>query len=176
MPETHHLKVIKYCPRCGSVDFPAVSERAFICGSCGFHYYINSAAAVAAIIFNKEGEVLFTRRAIHPNIGKLDLPGGFVDPNESAEEALIRELKEELGIEVKSLEYFVSASNEYVYSGFKVFTLDIAFIVKPVSFENLKPMDDISGFEFISPAEVDFEELPARSMRYFVKEIIKKNE
>ncbi|VAW24988.1 hypothetical protein MNBD_BACTEROID01-2750 [hydrothermal vent metagenome] len=170
MPETHHSKVIQFCPKCGSNDFPPDSGRSFKCRNCGFHFFINSAAAVAALAFNAKGELLFTRRAITPNKGKLDLPGGFIDPGESAEEALKRELKEELGVNVVSLEYFTSAPNEYVFSGYSVFTLDMAFIVVPESLEGLVAMDDISGFEFIRPADVDFNDLPALSMQYFVKE------
>lgn len=173
MPETHHSKVIKYCPKCGSSNFPANSERSFKCIGCGFHFFINSAAAVAALIFNAKGEILFTRRAVEPNVGKLDLPGGFIDPNESAEEALKRELKEELGIDVVSMEYFASAPNEYVFSGYTVFTTDMAFVVKVKSLSGIVAMDDISGFEFIHASKVDFDELPAVSMQYFVEEVKK---
>ena len=130
---------------------------------------------MAALIFNDAGELLFTRRAIYPHFGKLDLPGGFVDPGEPAEQALARELKEELGMEVEHMEYFASAPNEYVYSGFSVFTLDLAFVVKPKTLNGLKPMDDISGFEFVLPEKVDFADIPAKSMQYFLKEIISRN-
>jgi ADP-ribose pyrophosphatase YjhB (NUDIX family) len=118
---------------------------------------------------------MFTRRAIEPGLGKLDLPGGFVDSHENAEEALRRELKEELGIEDGSLEYFASAPNEYVFSEFSVFTLDLAFIVKPKTLDGIKAMDDISGFEFIAPKDVDFSELPAPSMQFFVGEYLRRN-
>lgn len=175
MEATHPLNVFKFCPRCGSPEFPVVGERSFKCCNCGFHFYINASAAVAALIFNGKGEMMFTRRAIEPGFGKLDLPGGFADPLETAEQALRRELMEELALEADSLEYFASAPNEYVYSGFTVFTLDFAFLVKPKSLSGLKPMDDISGFEFIHPLEVNFDDLPARSMQLFVKEYLKRN-
>jgi len=171
MSTTHPLNVIKFCPKCGSPDFPAVSEKSFKCADCGFHFFVNASAAVAALIFNEKGELLFTRRAVEPDAGKLDLPGGFADFGESAEEALKRELEEELGIEVERIDYFCSFPNEYVFSGFTVFTLDFAFRVKPVSLSSLKAMDDISGFEFIDPGKVGFDELPAKSMQFFVKKL-----
>lgn len=175
MLEFRPIEIIKFCPRCGSSDFPSVSERSFKCIKCGFHYFINSAAAVAAIILNEKGEMLFTHRAVEPDFGKLDLPGGFVDPMETAEVALARELNEELGIEIESATYFSSAPNEYVFSDFMVYTLDLAFQVNPVSITGMKAGDDISDFEFISPEKVDFSELPSRSMQFFVKEWIRKN-
>jgi NAD+ diphosphatase len=168
---SHPVHVFRFCPRCGSSAFPATGNRSFQCESCGFQYYINSSAAVAALIFNVEGKLLLTRRAVEPDKGKLDLPGGFVDPGESAEDALRRELDEELGIRVKSLKYLASRSNEYLFSGLTVFTTDFAFRAEVISLENLKAHDDISGFEWVIPSLVDPAEIPAPSIRYFVKEI-----
>jgi len=126
---------------------------------------------VAALIFNQEGKLLVTRRAIEPDSGKIDLPGGFVDPGETAEEALKRELYEELGVTVKSLQYITSGSNEYLFSGMTVFTTDLAFRVEVNSLNDLEAADDISGFEWIDPVTVDPEEIPAPSIRYFIKEV-----
>ncbi|HOF55683.1 MAG TPA: NUDIX domain-containing protein [Prolixibacteraceae bacterium] len=169
--KTHPTRVFSYCPRCGSPDFPAVSERSFKCGGCGFHFFINAAAAVAALIFDEKGRLLVTRRGIEPDKGKTDLPGGFIDPGETAEEALCRELKEELGVDVKEMHYLASAANNYLFSGLSVFTTDLAFRVVPISLEGMSPSDDISSYEWVNPAEVDPEEIPAPSIRHFIKEI-----
>lgn len=168
---SHPIKVFRFCPRCGSQAFRVTGERSLACSDCSFQYYINSAAAVACLIFNHEGKLLLTRRAVEPDIGKLDLPGGFIDPLESAEEAVKRELREELGAEVTHIRYLGSAANEYRFSDITVFTTDLAFRVKVKSVENLTAMDDISGFEWVYPSEVDPQEIPARSIRYFVKEM-----
>ncbi len=175
MDYTHHSEVIKYCPHCGDSNFFADSGRSFKCKKCGFHFFINSAAAVAGLIFNEEGELLLSLRAIEPFKGKLDLPGGFVDPGESAEDALIRELKEELGLKVKSLSYYSSAPNEYIFSKFKVFTTDLAFKVIAENVDNLVARDDISAFQFYKLNDINFDELPAKSMQYFVTQLIKEN-
>ncbi|HET6556688.1 MAG TPA: NUDIX domain-containing protein [Prolixibacteraceae bacterium] len=169
---THPVNVLKFCPRCGSSYFPATGSRSFRCMDCYFHYYVNSSAAVAVLLFNDQGELLFTRRAIEPHKGQLDLPGGFIDPMESGEEAAIREIREELGIEIHSLRYFCSSPNEYVFSGFSVFTLDLAFLAKTESLDKMIPMDDISSFEFHLPKEVDLIELPSMSMKNILKELM----
>jgi len=168
---THPVKIFRFCPRCGSSRFPAASERSFRCETCDFIYYINSSAAVAALIFNEKGKLLLTRRAFDPDKGKLDLPGGFIDPGECAEEALERELLEELGIRVKSMKYLTSRANEYLFSGITVFTTDFAYRVEPLSLKDLKAGDDITGFEWVDPCRVDPAEIPAASIRFFVKEI-----
>ncbi len=167
---THPLHVIRFCPRCGSAEFPAVSNRSFKCKKCGFHFFVNAAAAVAALIANENGQLLLTRRKIDPDAGKLDLPGGFADPGEMAEDALKRELWEELGLEVREMEYVGSRPNDYVFSGISVFTLDFAFKVIPEDLSNLKPMDDILDFGFYSFDQIDWEhDIPAPSIRFFAR-------
>ncbi|NLB26566.1 MAG: NUDIX domain-containing protein, partial [Bacteroidales bacterium] len=111
---------------------------------------------------------------IEPDYGKLDLPGGFINPGETAENAVKRELNEELGLKVKSVKYIGSLPNEYLFDGLIVFTLDMAFSVEPYSLDNLKPMDDISDFGFFSEKEIDYNNIPAPSIRSFVKQFFKK--
>ncbi len=171
---THPVNVLKFCPRCGSAHFPATGSRSFQCADCSFNYYVNAAAAVAVLLFNEKGELLFTRRAIEPHLGKLDLPGGFVDPMETGEQAAIREIREELGIEIHSLKYICSYPNEYVFSGYSVFTLDLAFLAKTDSLNQMTAMDDISSFEFYNLHDVDLDELPSISMKNIIKELIQR--
>jgi mutator protein MutT len=174
MQYTHPLKVFRFCPKCGSAEFHRSGERSLKCAGCGFHFYFNSSAAVAALVQNTEGKLMLVKRGVEPHYGKLDLPGGFVDPGETAEHAIRRELSEELGLEVESLEYMGSAPNEYIYSDFSVFTLDFAFRVTPKSIKNLKPMDDILDFEFYAKDEINYDEIPADSIQYFVRQYFKK--
>lgn len=174
MNKTHPLQVLKYCPKCGSVDFKASGERSLKCQYCGFHFFINSAAAVAALVTNENGELMLVTRGVEPNYGKLDLPGGFIDPLETAENAVERELYEELGLEVESMEYLGSAPNEYVFSAYSVFTLDMAFLAKAKSLDNLKPMDDILAYKFYTKDTVNFDDIPAPSIKQFVIDYFKK--
>lgn len=167
----HPNQVFKYCPSCGSTQLRQSGDRSKKCLHCGFHYFFNTSAAVAAIIFNEEGKVMLTRRAIEPHKGMLDFPGGFVDPMETAEDSLARELKEELGTGVKTMDYFCSFPNIYPFSGIQIHTLDLVFTVELESMTNLKPMDDISAIEFYHPAEVNLDQLPAQSMKNILKKL-----
>ncbi len=124
---------------------------------------------MAALITDSKGKLMLVTRGVEPDYGKLDLPGGFVDPLESAEQAVKRELEEELGLQVTGLEYLVSAPNEYVFSGYTVFTLDMAFKVTVKSVDNLKAMDDILAYRFYSEEEIDYDQIPAPSIKSFVK-------
>ena len=170
MKETHPLNVLKFCPKCGSSEFNVSGERSLKCDNCGFHFFINASAAVAALVTDDTGKLMLVTRGVEPDYGKLDLPGGFVDPGETVENAVFRELEEELGLKIKSMRYLGSAPNEYVFSGFTVFTIDFAFEVIAESLENLKPMDDILDYRFYAENEFDYDDIPAPSMKQFVKE------
>ena len=175
MSKTHPLDILRFCPKCGSADFIPSGERSLLCRKCGFHFYINSAAAVAALVTDTEGRLMLVTRGIEPDYGKLDLPGGFADPGETAEDAVKRELFEELGLKIKYMEYLFSGANEYIYSGYKVFTLDLAFKVIPQSIANLNPMDDILDYRFYAEGEFDYNDIPAPSIKGFVKAYFEKN-
>lgn len=167
----HPTNFFQYCPSCGSTQFQQIGDRSKKCLDCGFHFFFNASAAVAAIIFDSDGRIMLARRAIEPHKGMLDFPGGFVDLMETAEESLARELDEELGATVKKMDYFCSFPNTYPFSGLEVFTLDFAYIVELETIENLKPMDDIYAIEFYYPAEVNLDEVPAKSMKNILKKL-----
>lgn len=58
------------------------------------------------IIIIQSGKILLIKRGHPPYEGKWALPGGFMDMNETPEQAAIRELEEETGVKVKSLKQF----------------------------------------------------------------------
>ena len=151
----HPLHQFKYCPKCGSDGFSVNNEKSKRCSSCGFVYYFNPSAAVACFIRNEVGELLVVRRAKDPAKGTLDLPGGFVDLHESAEEAVRREVKEETGLDVKSSKYLFSIPNIYLYSGFEVHTEDLFFECYATTFDGLIAADDASEIVVLKLQEVD---------------------
>ena len=87
----------KFCPACGSASFVVHNIKSKQCDNCGFIYYVNPSAATAAFIRNTDGDLLVCRRSHEPAKGTLDLPGGFIDYNETAEQGIAREVMEELG-------------------------------------------------------------------------------
>ena len=66
---------------------------------------------IAACVMLNAGHVLLLKRAIPPGVGKWALPAGYIEPGESAEEAVRREVKEETGIEITP-EYLTSWGRE----------------------------------------------------------------
>lgn len=171
---SHFKEGFNNCFRCGSENFITKNGNYYYCQDCSLNFYRNSASAAAAVIVNKNNEILLTIRGIEPHKGKLDLPGGFVDPGESLEQAVVREVKEELNLEVKSIKYIGSAPNTYFYSGITVFTTDVGFFCEVEGYENIKPQDDISGYMFYKPDEIPFQEMSSNSITKIIELFLEK--
>ena len=151
----HPLSHFRFCPHCGSAQFTELDFKAKHCRTCGFTYYANIAAATACFIRNNEGELLVARRKKEPEKDTLDLPGGFVDMNENAEEAIAREIKEETSLNVSGLKFLFSLPNIYRYSGMDIHTLDLFFEATVDSYESLSAADDVSELRFLPLNEID---------------------
>lgn len=121
------LKSIRYCPACGSLKLSKCEFKRIQCGNCQFSLYFNAAAAVALVLYNEKDEILLATRAREPGINLLDLPGGFIDPFETAESAAKREIKEELNIDIHRLEYISTAYNVYPFNNVEYQTVDIGY-------------------------------------------------
>jgi NADH pyrophosphatase NudC (nudix superfamily) len=171
----HFSALFTHCPVCGSSKFIQNNVKSMRCESCGFVFYINASAAVAAFIQNERGDLLVCKRGKEPVKGTLDLPGGFIDDNESAEQALNREIKEELEAKVTKSTYLFSLPNEYEYSGFTVPTLDLFFVCTLKSIKNLKPSDDVEDCFFIPLNEINPQLFGLNSVRKAVGMFLEKN-
>ncbi len=85
----------------------------------------------------------------------LDFPGGFIEFDETAEQALAREVEEELNIKISSATYLTSVPNDYIYADVLYKTTDLYFICGVEDISNLKAMDDVAGFRLALPEEID---------------------
>jgi NAD+ diphosphatase len=167
------LRTFRYCPGCGTKGIAIRGDRSVLCKKCGYHFYFNVAAAVAGIIEDDIGRLLLTVRSHDPKKGALDLPGGFVDLNETAEDALAREIKEELNLKVKNCSYFKSFPNTYIYDNITYRTLDLAFVCTVDSFKDQKPSEEIQGVLFIKPADIDLNSIGFDSIRNIVSSYLR---
>lgn len=168
----HPFEQFLFCPKCGSNNFKIATEKSKLCNKCGFHYFFNPSAAVVGLIMNEKDELLVCRRAKEPAKGTLDIAGGFVDCYETAEEAVIREIKEETELDVTNLEYLFSLPNIYPFSGFEVHTVDLFFRCKVRDTNQPKAQDDVDYCKFIPINEVNIEDFGLKSIREGVAKFI----
>ncbi|MFQ5857265.1 MAG: NUDIX hydrolase [Anaerolineae bacterium] len=93
--------MMNYCPQCGSrltAGFVAGRERP-ICEACGFVHYRNP-APIVLVSATLDGKLLQVRRLIEPLKGYWAPPGGYVEYDETVEDAVVREVKEETNLDV----------------------------------------------------------------------------
>jgi NAD+ diphosphatase len=112
----------QYCGRCGTPTVIKPGERARQCPSCGQTHYPRIAPAVMALV--RRGDELLLARSPHFPPGMHSALAGFVEPGESLEQCLHREVKEEVGVEVDNLRYFASQPWPFPHSLMIAFTCD----------------------------------------------------
>lgn len=162
--------VFTYCPACGARRFQEYNFKSKQCDECGFVYYYNPSAAVAAFVLNEKGELLVCRRAKDPVKGTYDLPGGFVDYAETAEQAVVRELQEETSLILApdSVSYLFSFPNTYPYCGLDVYTLDLFFLCHIEGRSILQAADDVAECFFLPLNEIRPDDFGLDSIRQAV--------
>ena len=169
------MKTLKFCPNCGKESLQWDGEKKWSCPNCNFNLYNNVAGAVAVVIRCGD-EIYLTRRNQEPKKGKLDLAGGFVDPQESAEHTCKRELSEELQLEIdiEKLKYLTSLPNVYQYKEIDYNTIDL-FYEYTVSekFEASLALSEISETHWISIQEINIDDIAFNSQKIFFKEYLK---
>jgi ADP-ribose pyrophosphatase YjhB (NUDIX family) len=154
----------RYCPACKSDALTGREGKGWQCGDCGFTYYHNMACAAAAII-EHEAQIVLTTRANPPQAGFLDLPGGFADYDETIEESLRREIREELQISTTELRYFTSAPNEYIYKDIQYCVMDVFFTCRADDIEKMRPTEEIAEAGLFEPGQIDLGRIAFKSTR-----------
>lgn len=173
--QEHPFKQFLFCPKCGSQDFVIHDSKSKHCNSCRFTYYFNPSTASVAVIVNERNELLVCRRGKEPARGTLDLPGGFCDCFETAEQGVIREVKEETGLDVRETHYLFSLPNLYLYSGFMVHTLDLFFVCVAPDHRTLKAMDDVADSFWVPLNEISPEAFGLQSVQKGIRMILEGN-
>ena len=122
----------QFCGRCGERTAPHPTERVRVCPACRLSAYPRVAPAVMALI-KREKQILLARSPHFPP-GMYSALAGFVEPGESLEQCLAREVEEEVGVRISNARYFASQSWPFPHS------LMIAFVCDWVSGE-IRPQE-----------------------------------
>ncbi|HEY3612667.1 MAG TPA: NUDIX domain-containing protein [Gaiellales bacterium] len=118
---------------------------------CGQTTYLAAKPAACGVLLDTDGRVLLGRRARDPGAGLLDVLGGFMEPGETPEEAIARELLEETGLECTVGRYLGGFTDVYGDGGDH--TLNLAYECR---FERgtPQPADDVSELLWFAPSEL----------------------
>ena len=98
----------QFCSQCGTPTQAHPRDRARICPDCGLQFFPRLSPAIIVLV-EKGGELLLARSPRFPP-GRYSVLAGFVEPGETLEEAVAREVREEVNIQVDNIRYFGSQS------------------------------------------------------------------
>jgi NAD+ diphosphatase len=143
------LRTNGFCSRCGHATERHASEEAMVCPECGHLHFPRLSPAVIVLI-ERGREMLLARSPGFPP-GMYSTVAGFVEPGESLEDTVHREIREEVGVEVDELRYFGSQPWPFPHS------LMVGFLARWASGEIRVDGDEIEDARWFSP-----ERLPPR--------------
>jgi ADP-ribose pyrophosphatase YjhB (NUDIX family) len=151
---------MKFCSNCGSRVVqrvpPGDSLPRWVCDQCGEIHYQNPKLVVGTLP-EFEGRVLLCRRAIEPRYGYWTLPAGFMENDESAGQAALRETMEEAGARVELGEPFTLISVPYVnqvHLFYRARLLDLEF----------KPGEESLEVALYEEAQIPWKEIAFRTV------------
>jgi 8-oxo-dGTP diphosphatase len=134
-----------YCMKCGHELSPKLIDGRdrLVCNSCG-HIQFENPKVSAGVLIEREGQVLLAKRASDPFAGHWYLPSGYVEVDETTEEAAKREAREEIGVDVVVQELFTALSYNDDPRGNGVIVIYLASIYSGEP----QPGDDVSDVKF----------------------------
>ncbi len=100
----HWVETTRYCPRCGHVPAVKETEWGASCPHCGLTQYPRVSPCIITLIHDDENRLLLTRQASWPE-KFYSLVAGFVESGETLEECVVREVREETGVEIADIAY-----------------------------------------------------------------------
>jgi len=157
----------KYCPQC-KFDLDKVKGHPY-CKSCNITMYLNPKPAVNGLII-KNNKILLCTRSIPPFKGTLDVVGGFIENGETPQKALIRETKEEVGLEIKPTKLFDIYSDIYGKTGELVL---ITYYICNVTGGKIEPKSDVSEAHWVPINNIPFNKVGFKNVRHALKDLQK---
>ena len=139
-------KNYRFCGQCGKPTIEMSGERAKLCKSCGLTNYPRLSPSIIVSVI-KDERILLARSDRFPE-GMYSVLAGFVEPGESLEECVQREIVEEVGIEVENIQYFGSQNWPFPHSLMIGFTAD--YLRGEISVDN----DEIVDADWFSVQEL----------------------
>ncbi len=141
----------RYCTSCGGpLERMQLEQRArSVCKNCGRVHYVNPIPSVVAIL-EQDRRILLVQRAVEPGKGAWCLPGGFIELGETVPDAIVREVKEETGLECRPFELLDVCSD---LGGFYGDILVVCYRAEIVAGET-NAGDDASALDFFQAGSV----------------------
>ncbi len=169
-------QMFKYCPKCsGKLEFRKEDLKNPVCQDCGFKFYQNSKPTASALIYDEKGRVLLSKRSIEPHYGCWDIVGGFLEEGEDPKDGLRREVKEEIGVDIK-IEDIVGIYIDKYYNKKELddsYTFNVYYASK-IIFGEPKLLEEISELKWFLENEIPWDKLAFDNTKSALKDFFKK--
>jgi 8-oxo-dGTP diphosphatase len=151
----------KLCPECAKpLRKQARSGKSRLACPDGHFVHYNNPAPTAMGLIERDGKLLILKRAIDPNRGKWEFPGGFVESGEGPAEALSREVSEETRLTIKIIRILGAYPDEYG-AGAKLVSTAYVCAVSPGA---VKLSSENSEFDWREPKQIGRLAFPAENL------------
>ena len=142
------MSYLEICSNCGSRNHHGFIDgnKRFHCLNCKTIHYENP-KPTSTIICMQESNLLLARRAFDPAKGEWGLPGGFMELNETLEEATTREFLEETNLKCK-FKKIISTCSHYGTVFGDILLIGVEVVVS--DYKNMKAGDDVSELRFFN--------------------------
>lgn len=147
----------RFCPNC-KTEIVKKKDR-YLCPECGMEIFRDSSPTASAVIL-KENRVLLSTRAIAPKRGHYDIVGGFLNPGEHPADGVLREVKEETGLNINPVHLIGIYVGDYEHQGRRTKTLNFYYIAE-IESGKMKPQDDAATLEWF-----DIDKLPEDKLAF----------
>jgi ADP-ribose pyrophosphatase YjhB (NUDIX family) len=162
---------MNFCRRCGSKLTQRDFAHVYQCEK-GHVIFANASPTVGVLLMNDKAEVLLVERALEPGKGMFDVPGGFCDGAESLEDAISRELEEEVGLapaDYTTPKLLLSMVDPYEYKGEVIPALSVIFTARIKGEVLLTAGDDVASAVFMKLADIDIDAMYFASIRQAIE-------
>ena len=158
----------RYCGRCGTANEHAENERAQTCPACGLMCFPRLSPAIIVRI-ERGDQILLARNHRFP-AGLYSVLAGFVEPGETLEECVVREVREEVGIEVEDICYFASQPWPFPNS------LMLGFTARHKKGEIKVDASELAEADWYNPNELPDLPLPLSIARRLIDDYLRKHD
>lgn len=159
----------RFCPNCGGAQLstrcpPGDTHARLMCDGCGYIHYVNP-KIIAGCIIEREGQYLLCQRAIAPRPGTWTLPAGFMEAGETTEQAALREVFEESGVEADILSPYSIFSVPQISEVYIIFRATLVRMHETYGEETLER-------RFFAPEDIPWENIYYPAIRQILERYI----
>ena len=163
---------MNYCRRCGKV-LTKIDDHTYKCEN-GHMVFANPSPTVGVFFVDDDNNVMLAVRGEEPGKGMSDSFGGFLNEGENFEDALRRELQEELGLEpneYSELQYLTNGVSHYVWGGESKALVGVFYWSRLLTDRELTASDDVAAIRTVNINDIDLNDFSSEDNKQAIEKL-----